>query len=394
MKIEYIGGKPENGIKYDLNLIMKEYKKLKCPSTVYNPARLPLGRARWFALLSERSTGKTTNIILLGMVCHKLYGTQIQYIRQKELMIMPKNIQNLFATILEYHYVDKITDGRYNSITYKSRRWYYCKVDEDGKILEQSSDYFMINLSIDNNEEYKSSYNAPFGDFIIFDEFIGKFYYPNEFVTLCDLMKTILRSRQSLIGCFMLANTINRHSEYFNELSIYDQVQTLKTGESAIYKTEKNTSVYVELIGIKSEERTTVQRLINELYFGFNNPLLASITGDDWAIHNYPHVPKGKRETIAKNFYISHNNKLINIELTYCEEIGLICILHWAYRTYNDSIIYTIEDIYDKRYKFKFGTSKTDALIWDKLYKNNRFYYSTNDVGDFVSNYIGTAQKR
>lgn len=394
MKIEYIGNKPENGIKYDLQLIIREYKKLKCPKTVYDPTRLPLGRARWFALLSERSTGKTTNILLLGMIVNKLYGTQIQYIRQKETMIMPKNIQNLFATILEYHYIEKITDGEYNSITYKSRRWYYCKVDEDGKITEQASTHFMINLSIDNNDEYKSSYNAPFGDFIVFDEFISRVYYPNEFVVLCDLIKTIIRSRQSLIGVFMLANTINRHSEYFNELSIYDQVQLLKTGESAIYKTAKNTNVYVELIGIKSEERTTLQRVINELYFGFNNPMLASITGDDWAIHNYPHVPKEKREVLARNFYISHNNKLVNLEITKCEGIGIICILHWAYRTYNDSIIYTIDDIYDHRQRFKFGDTNTDKFIWKTLYSNNKFYYSTNDVGDFVHNYIATASKR
>lgn len=391
-KIEYIGNKLENGIKYDLQKIIKEYKKLKCPPTVYNPCKLPLGRARWFALLSERSTGKTTNIILLGMLFNKHYGTQIQYIRQKETMIMPKNIQNIFATIIECHYVEKITDGKYNSIIYKSRRWYYCKVDEDGKILEQDNNYFMINLSIDNNEVYKSSYNAPFGDFIIFDEFIGKFYYPNEFVTLCDLIKTIIRSRQSLIGVFMLANTINRHSEYFNELSIYDEVQALKVGDSGIYRTPHNTQVYVELIGIKSEERTTTQQLLNELYFGFNNPLLSSITGGDWAIKNYPHAPKYEKQTICRNYYISHNNKLVNIEICHTIEIGYIAILHWAYRTYDDSIIYCIEDISDKNHRYKFGSNKSDTFIWN-FHKLNKFYYATNDIGDFVANYIASASK-
>ena len=62
-KIEYIGGDPDNGIKYDLKLIRKEYKKLGVPKMFWNPSKGPLEQSRTFCVLSERSIGKTTNAL-------------------------------------------------------------------------------------------------------------------------------------------------------------------------------------------------------------------------------------------------------------------------------------------------------------------------------------------
>ena len=119
MKKEYIDGKETNGLKYDFTLIRKEVKKLKIPQEFYNPIKCPFEKCKWFVNLSDRSTGKTTNWILLGMIMNKLYGTTIQYIRQTNDMITPRNSKNLFDTILSCGYVEKITEGEYNTIVYK-----------------------------------------------------------------------------------------------------------------------------------------------------------------------------------------------------------------------------------------------------------------------------------
>ena len=66
--------------------------------------------------------------------------------------------------------------------------------------------------------------------------------------------------------------------------------------------------------------------------------------------------------------------------------------MHRATKTYNDSVIYTIGDIDDNRYRFKFGNNKIDVLIW-KLYKANKFYYADNSCGTIVNNYIKQAIK-
>ena len=75
---EYINNDKKLGLKYDFNLVKKEFKKLKIPKDVYNPSKLPLDAAKWYISMSPRGVGKTTNILLLGMVMNKLYGTEIQ----------------------------------------------------------------------------------------------------------------------------------------------------------------------------------------------------------------------------------------------------------------------------------------------------------------------------
>lgn len=391
MSVKYINNKQELGIDYDWNYIKREVNKVGIPSWVYNPTDLPLHSHKYFINMSERSAGKTTNWLILGMVMFQLYGTVIQYIRQTSEMIAPKNM-DIFNTILEYDYISKITNNEYNNVYYKSRRYYFSHVDEVGNVDKVSNDYFMYCASIDKGQDLKSSYNAPKGDLIIFDEFVSKIYYPNEFVDFCDLVKTIIRDRQSPI-IVMLANTIDRHNQYFNELEIYDDVQQLKQGEHKSIITDRGTRIYIELLGIK-EERKKKLSIVNKLFFGFKNPQLSSITGEDWAIKNYQHIPNDNKEVhnISSKIYIYHNSKYIRLDIVTHEVLGVCLYVHWATRTYPDSIILTCEDRLDNRYIFKFGNNTLNQFL-NKMLKEKRIYFATNDVGSFFDNYVRYCSK-
>ena len=155
MKLEYIDGESKNGIKYDWGLIREEYLKLDVPSMYYDPLKMPIPETKWNIIMSERSRGKTSEILLLGMVMNKLYGTHIQYLRSREEMIVKKNSEDLFTVIVREGYVEKLTNGQYNSIVYRSRRWYYQKVDEYGNEVERSPEQFCTMLSIDRAEMMK-----------------------------------------------------------------------------------------------------------------------------------------------------------------------------------------------------------------------------------------------
>ena len=397
--MKYINNNPEFGVQYDWKKICKEFAKLEIPADVYDPTTAPLEYCKYFVETSERNIGKTTNWILLGMVMNKLYGTQIQYIRQTENMIMPKALKNLFAVILDYHYIEKITDGQYNSVVYKSRRYYYSLVDETGKIIEQAAEHFMFCADIEKSENLKSAYNAPFGDLIILDEFIGKYYYPNEFVRFCDLVKTIIRGRRSPI-IVMLANTINPHSMYYNELEIYDDIQQMQIGEKRQVETARGTRIYIEIIGATVEKKRK-NSIINKLFFGFKNPMLGSITGENWAIKPYPHIPELPDsddeeeqyiEILSRQLYIFYNNKYVRMDIVCHYTLGVCLYMHWATRTYSDSIILTAENRYDERYRYKLGTGKLEKFI-KRMFSENRVYYSTNDVGSFVDSYMSYIAK-
>lgn len=396
--MKYILNKEEYGIEYDWKKIRKEYRKLECPDDVYDPTTAPLETAKYFMENSERNVGKTTNWLLIGMVMHEMYGTIIQYIRQTENMIVPKQLKNLFDTILTYDYVSKVTNGRWNSVLYHARRYYYCNVDEEsGAIVEKSPDHFMFCASIDKAMDLKSSYNAPYGDLIIWDECIGKVYYPNEFVSFCDLVKTIIRGRRSPI-IVLLANTINPHSMLYNELEIYDEVQLMHVGEHKLIETSKGTKIYVEWIGVKQEKKLK-NNIINQLFFGFKNPLLGSITGDDWAIKPYQHIPelpqndeKAYANIVSRRLYLYYNNKYVRLDIVNHYELGLCIYAHWATKTYSDSVILTTVDRFDNRYYYKLGPGDLRKFI-ERCFSENRIYYATNDIGSFVDAYMAYIKK-
>lgn len=387
MKLDYINGDIKNGILYDFDKIRKEYKKLKCPDIFYNPSLLPLDLAKYFVGVSERSTGKTTGWVLLGMVMNKLYGTEIQYIRQSEDMIAPKNLNKFMDVIIQNGYIEKLTDGKYNSCEYKARKWRYIKI-EDGEIVERCNAIFMYCLDLDEAATYKSSYNAPYGDLILFDEFISKRYYPNEFVTFCDIVKTIIRERLSPF-IVMLANTTDRYNTYFQELMIQQEILRIKVNEHFVKQTTKGTTIYCELIGNKNIEREK----LNELFFGFKNPRLASITGGDWAIDNYQHIVSEPCDTLIKAAFIEFNNYLVQLEVCHNERLGIFIKAHKANKPYDDCVIYTAGEILDRRYRYRLGTGKPiDNLIF-KRYTENKFYYSNNEVGNVVQSYIEHCKK-
>ena len=393
MKIEYINNRLENGIKYDWKHIFKRYRQLNVPKEFNILGYIDL-RARWQIMMSDRSNGKTTNVLLIGMIMNVDYGTQIQYIRQREQMIAPKNSKDIFTTILEFDYVSKITNGKWNSVEYKAKRWYYCNRDIDGNITESANKHFMMMLSIDRQEDYKSSYNAPYGDYIVYDEFIGRYTPINEFVDFNQLLKTILRERLSGI-IFLLANNINTEHQYFDELEIMETCRLLTRGDKQLIESARGTKANVVLFESRvqqKKERTEV----NRLYFGWKNPLLTSITGErDWAIDDYQHEPQGLHNVkiLASNFYIQHNNILIRLEVRTSDEIPIYIHCYKAQEVHEDSVIFTLKDIVDSRYIYGIGYTKTHKWIYN-LYKKNLFYYRTNIVGTLVTDYYTNARKR
>ena len=79
---------------------IKLYKSLHCPADTLNIIGdiLPYEKA-WNMILSPRSRGKTTNLILWGMCLNAVCGTQIQYIRQRDSQLVPKPVSYTHLTL-------------------------------------------------------------------------------------------------------------------------------------------------------------------------------------------------------------------------------------------------------------------------------------------------------
>ena len=75
------------------------------------------------------------------------------------------------------------------------------------------------------------------------------------------------------------------------------------------------------------------------------------------------------------------------LDLMYNEEIGVFVGVHFSTMTYDDSIIYTLSDIEDKRFRYRMGYTKSDKKIWE-FFRKNKFFYASNDLGSLVENYV------
>lgn len=389
--MKYIENNEAFGIEYDWRLIEKEYNKLGVPELFYRPPFQAIPRNKYFIGLSDRSTGKTTNWLLLGLVMNKLYGTIVQYVRETNDELSPSHAEKLVEVVRAYNqgeYIRKLTNGRYNSIYYHWRGFFYCLVDESGKRVEVADKEIIHCLSIEDHEEYKSTYNAPLGDFVLLDEFIRKSYRPNVAIDFLDLTKTIFRDRLSPI-VVMTANTIKLSSIYFEEFEISRQVLGMKKGEFRQCVTEKGTKLFVEIIDA-AITRSAVRKRMNELFYGFKNPRINAITGESlYAFESVPHIPP-KDETFYKienRIYVETGIDLLQMEYCYNDALGYHFQIHRATRTYDDSIVLSLDVVQDHRYLWGFGTPKLQRAI-GKAIAERRVYFSSNEVGTTFNDYV------
>lgn len=391
MKLTYYDNKEEHGEVYNWRYIFSLYKKLKVPAEFYDPTKTPIDKIHIADIISIRARGKTTAWLLVALLCHCEYGTQIAYIRQREDMLAPVNARELFNVINTYQdgrYIKQITHGEYNFIFVKDRRAYLGWLSEEtGEIEKKTTEPWLYMLSVDRNYLYKSSLNLPRGNLIIYDEFISKEYRPNEFIQFNDLLSTIIRKRITPV-VIMLANNIDVTSPYFREQEISKDVKKLKLGESKICYTTKSMPVYVEIDKPNKTARHT--NIINRLFFGYSNPRLTSITGecDAWVFDNYQHIThEDDEELLYNHLYLSVGDDLLNVEFLNQPTLGIVCHVHPATCTYKDSIILTCGDITKPQEQYRTGIAKPAAALW-KMYSANKIYFADNETGTLFDQYI------
>lgn len=309
-KITYINKDQNSGIKYNWKKIIKEYKSLGIPNEYDYSEILPLenDNLKWYNINSERSVGKTTNLLLIGMVMNKMYGTQIQLIRNH--ITKASYYSELFNTIISYkngHYIKKLTNNKWNSIKYWQKRFYYCRV-ENGDIIEKDEKPFCVSLSADDCYVLCSTYEAPRGDFIILDECFNDRNTPDEFVRFIHLHKTIVRERLS-DKIFIVGNTIDRNNIWYRQLMIQNKVRKLKNGQSEIVFTPEKMPIYIAFLENKMPEK---RKYFNKLHYGFNNPELNAIIGNgEWNVKMYPLTKELSNKTILiRGIYFSYHDDL------------------------------------------------------------------------------------
>ena len=387
----------ENGVIIDWQLVAKEYKKLKIPQDMFNPLSLPLSdKIGYYILLSERATGKTTNLLLLAMVLNKLYGCTCAYIRTKKNQIKASTVNSIFDTIVKFEgsrYIRTLTDGVYNSIKYHWAGAYYTEVDENAQTTKTAEKPFMRFLDVDDSFDYKSGLNMYRPNIIIYDEFISDSYAPSNFCYFLDLHNTIGRNNKG-IYTFMLSNTIDLQTPWFREFGIYNDIKKMVSGEHRIITTDEGTNLYLELIKSKT---TTKRQTAAQRYYGFKNPQLNAIKGSStpWAVKSYPHIKHFDDEQyITRDIHLRYFDELLQLDLMCSEELGGFYVnCHRCTSLYPSSVILVNDEINSPNEFFGKGRGKVFKLIWE-LRDMYRWFYDDNETANIVKNFLADCNKK
>lgn len=351
----------------------------------------PLGlNATWNCYVSDRSNGKTTSWLIYAIKAYLKYGIVTHYIRSHRSMITQSAIMTIFNVIISNNYVSILTDNKWNSIVYmrNEHKFYLCNRN-DGQVNDIDDTGFLMCMSIDKADEYKSGYQCDTGDLIIFDEFINTYYKRGEFVKFCDLISTIIRKRPDC-KIVMLANTILRTSEYFDELECREFIDHAEGGDKIDYEipciSGGSTSVHVEILAIKLDNN---RKIFNAKYFSFHNPLLNSITGAGWAIHNYTH-PSERFKTLYRNIFLEYKNKWysLNVIQLECGRYTIFVAPHTK-EPKDDAYIYSDNyNVFDKRYhSLKHDKNNFDIWLLHRFYSDD-IIYANNTCGSIFSDFI------
>lgn len=392
-EIKYIDDNMELGLDFDFDFIEKEFKKLKCPKNKYQ-CNFPWNESKIFVAMSKRGTGKTTNMLLKIMLGYVHYGARGEWIRQTYDMIKQTNTKEMFNTILQYGYVEKITKGKYNDVYYKNRAMYFCKTTGKSKPDEIDINPFLHFCSIDEESILRSSYNSPLSVYIVFDEYQTPCpRLQQEFLSLMNLVSSLRRKRES-VRLILLGNTTSPYCHIYHDMDITKIIIKMNPNDKALYTTKRGARIFIEWVDTDKNDRKSSEKekILDNEFFGFEG--LNSIVGGGWDIANYPHITKeiDKEKEVIEEFYL--HTQIFDLSLLYCyhEKIGyFVFVRPKLERNKHDDIFEFTDSEIDTQYKIK-GVGKVYPKcrkLW-KLLLDDRFLFTTNDIGELINNYYNT----
>ena len=379
---------------YNWKKAFAEFKKLKTPEEIWQPETMDLYNNTWEILLSERKSGKTTQLLLFGLVCFKLFGIRVEYLRQTEEMIAPKYTQDLYALINQLGYVNKLFPD-YNTVVYKAKRWYLANIDEEGNTVQQSGNPVCVMNSLDHALDLKSSYVSLNGDLILFDEFLGRRYTRDEFLLLCHMIDTIRRFRLKT-RVFLAANTISPYSTYFEEMGIKNEILKLKRGQTIHKVTPLGLPMQIQWIDttIKASEK---RRVGNNLFYGFGNSKLASVVGGEgWDIANYPHLYEYTEDSkcLFRDIYFKLYDIYKCAEVRHDDRFGyFLYIRPYTSVPDDDTYVFTCEQpTKANEHFYQTPTNKLERFVMN-CFRDKKVLYATNDDGRFIDEILKKLKK-
>lgn len=344
-------------------------------------------KANYNMIIGERSNGKTYAVLKYALQNYFKSGCkeQFAYIRRWATDIKGKRATDLFSSINLNGEVTKMSDGKYDGVTYWNGKFYFCTYDDNGKPIYSDGDIVGHIFAL-NETEHNKSISYPLITTVIFDEFLTRNQYlVDEFVVFMNTLSTIIRQRNNVI-IFMLGNTVNKYSPYFEEMGL-THIQEQKQGSIETYSYgNSDLTVAVEYCGAMKEGKQS------DKYFAFDNPKLNMITSGVWELALYNHLPcKYYPENIAYTYFIEFNGNTYQAEIIRVDK-QYFTYIHDKTTPIKDEehdLIYSLEYHATLNYCrniLKPITQFQKKITW--FFLTDNVCYQNNTIGDAIHNYL------
>lgn len=350
---------------YSLSSILKE-------KAVYN------------MIFGERSNGKTYSVLEYALKNYVNGKGKLGIIRRWDEDFKAKRGASLFSGHVSNGLISKLTKGKWNDVYYYSYRWYLCRRDDKNKLIKEDEP-FAYAFSLSTMEHDKST-SFPDITTILFDEFLTRdAYMPDEFIIFTNVLSTIIRQRDN-VKIFMLGNTVNQYSPYFNEMGLTN-IRKMKPGDIDVY----NYGDSKLKVAVEYTEPSKVQKKSN-FYFAFDNPKLQMIKNGQWEFANYPHCPiKYQPKDVIFEYFIVFEEDILHAEVIQHDDMVFTFIHRKTTELKNTEydLIYSTE--YSPRPNYRRNilkpVTKAERSICS-MFKNDKVFYQDNLVGEIVRNYV------
>ncbi len=339
--------------------------------------------AQYNMIFGERSNGKTYAVLKYALENYAKDHKQLAIVRRWTDDFTGKRGQTMFDALVSNGEVTKITGGNWTNIYYYGSKWYFCRYEKEKRVTDEKP--FAYGFSISAMEHDKST-SYPDITTICFDEFLTRtMYLPDEFVLFMNVISTIVRHRTD-VKIFMLGNTVNKYCPYFKEMGL-THIKEMKAGDIDLYHYgDSELKVAVEYIKPNKAGKDS------DFYFAFDNPKLNMITGGTWEIDIYPHCPvKYKPADIAFTYFIEFSGDLLQCEVVCCDNVTFTFIHRKTtdLKHKDTDLIYTTEHSAKPNYRRRITVPR--SRLEEKIaeyYRKDKIFYSDNEVGEIVRNYL------
>lgn len=270
----------------------------------------------YYLMLGPRNDGKTFAGLSYGLYRVAQSGGCIAYIRRFSDNFNFTDMSTLFDSIAATGWISVITDGEYDRVYYRGKRWYFEGTDPDTGATIRADEPFMIGFDLNTSGGRKSSDHASKICAVMFEEFVeerpGGYLDPErEPIRLSHLLTTLLRNRAD-VPVILCGNTLSQYCPYFSFFGL-DHLEEMSPGQVDVYEYANNpeTKVLVKMTGEQPFAKPSNK------YFAFDAPQLRMITGEGlWNVEIYPHIegvlPEDK---VVKRFWIASGELMLHVSV-------------------------------------------------------------------------------